>query len=85
MTDWYITILALSFIGAGDILLYHLGAGSTPKNLKPLASVWVKLGGTPESFRIVLWGLFVLVALFVLIFIGYPLYLAITGLGRGFD
>ena len=69
----------------GSDLLYHLGVGSTPRNLKPLARAWVKLGGTPKSFKVVLWGLFVLVALSVLIFIGHPLYLAITDLGRGFD
>lgn len=72
----------MSCISAGGVLLYHLGAGSTPGNLKPLASVWVRLGGTPESFKVVLWVLFVLLALSLLIIIGYPLYLAITDLGR---
>jgi|GEM_PF-2802275 hypothetical protein len=85
MTNWYLTIsdlIFLSCISAGGVLLYHLGAGSTPGNLKPLASVWVRLGGTPESFKVVLWVLFVLLALSLLIIIGYPLYLAITDLGR---
>ena len=85
MTDWYLTIseaILLACISAGGVLLYHLGFGSTPGNLKPLASVWIKLGGTPESFKVVLWVLFVLIALSLLIIIGYPLYLAITDLGR---
>ena len=85
MTNWYLTlseIIGLTCISAGGVLLYHLGVGSTPENLKPLASAWVKLGGTPVSFKVVLWVLFVLVALSLLIIIGYPLYLAITDLGR---
>ena len=85
MTDLYFTLMAIALftcISAGDALVYHLGVGSTPQKLKPLANVWVRLGGTPASFKVVLWVLFVLVALSLLIILGYPLYLAITSLGR---
>jgi len=85
MTDWYLTLMTIALftcISAGDALVYHLGAGSTPQKLKPLAEVWVKLGWNPVSFRVVLWVLFVLAALSLLLILGYPLYLAITSLGR---
>ena len=85
MTDWYLIIPGLALVtifSAGDVLLYHLGAGSTPENLRPLANVWVKLGGTPVSFKVVLWVLFVLIALSLLIILGSMLFLAINDLGR---
>lgn len=87
MADWYLIIPGLALVtlcSAGDALVYHLGAGSTPQNLKPVANVWLKLGGTPESFKVVLWVLFVLIALSLLIILGSGIYLAITDLGRPF-
>jgi len=85
MSDWYFTISAIALftsISAGDVLIQHLGAGSTPENLKPFARVWVRLGGTPVSFKVVLWVLFVLSALTLLTVLGHSLYLAISHLGR---
>jgi hypothetical protein len=69
---------------AGGALLSHLGAGSVPNVLKPVANVWVKSGGSPKSFSFVLWGLFALIAFAMLIFIGVPFYTSLMDLGRGF-
>jgi hypothetical protein len=77
-------IFGLMVFLAGGALLSHLGAGSVPHGLKPVANVWLKSGGSPKSFSFVLWGLFALVAFAMLIFIGVPLYTSLMDLGRGF-
>jgi hypothetical protein len=69
---------------AGGALLSHLGAGSVPNILKPVAHVWIKSGGSPKSFSFVLWGLFALIAFMMVIFIGVPLYTSAMDLGHGF-
>ena len=83
MTTLY-GVFGLMIFLAGGALLSHLGAGSTPNMLKPIAHVWVKSGLSPKSFSFVLWGLFALIAFAMIIFIGVPLYTSIMDLGRGF-
>jgi hypothetical protein len=77
-------IFGLMIFPAGGALLSHLGAGSVPNVLKPAAHLWVKSGGSPQSFSFFLWGLFALIAFAMIIFIGVPLYTSLMDLGRGF-
>jgi hypothetical protein len=83
MTTLY-GVFGLMIFLAGGALLSHLGAGSLPNMLKPVAHVWVKSGLSPKSFGFVLWGLFVLIAFAMVIFIIVPLYTSLMDLGRGF-
>jgi hypothetical protein len=75
------------FIGmlllAGSALLLHLGAGSVPGRLKPLADAWGKYGGSPKSLNLFLWGVFALMAGGVFLYIGFFLYKSILALGGG--
>jgi hypothetical protein len=77
-------ILFTALLTASGVLIKHLGAGSIPGALKPLAGVWVKSGYTHKSFSLILWGLFALVATAEFIFLGFAIYTAIMGLGTGF-
>ncbi len=83
MTTLY-GIFGLMVFLAGGALLSHLGAGSVPHILKPVAYAWAKSGLSPKSFNFVLWGLFAVIAFAMLIFIGVPLYTSVMDLGRGF-
>jgi hypothetical protein len=83
MTNLY-GLFGLMIFLAGGALISHLGAGSVPHVLKPVAHAWVKSGGSPKSFSFILWGLFALIAFAMLIFIGVPLYTSLMDLGRGF-
>jgi hypothetical protein len=76
-------IFGLMIFLAGGALLSHLGAGSVPDMVKPIANVWVKSGLGQKSFDFVLWGLFALLAFAMVIFIGAPLYTSLMELGRG--
>ena len=82
MTNLY-GIVGLMIFLAGGALLSHLGAGSVPHILKPVAHVWEKSGLSLKSFSFVLWGLFALIAFAMLIFIGVPLYTTVMDLGHG--
>jgi len=68
-------------IAGGDLLL-HLGAGSVPNALKPLAKMWAESGRSPKSFNLVLWGLFVVIAVAVFGYIAFFLYTPLLDLGR---
>ena len=72
MTYLY-TLLVLGLVIAGGDLLYHLGRGSVPDVLKPIAGVSVKSGIDSKRVNIILWMLFALIAgaflFFVLAFI----------------
>ena len=76
-------VLIGMLILAGSALLLHLGGGSVPGRLKPLAGAWGRYGGSPESFNRFLWGLFVLIASAVFLYLGFFLYKAVTALGSG--
>ena len=75
-------LLILMLFFAGGELLSHLGAGSVPNALKPLAKVWVKSGRSPKSFNLILWGLFVVIAVAVFRYIAFFLYTPLLDLGR---
>jgi hypothetical protein len=47
-------IFGLMIFIAGGALLSHLGAGSVPHVLKPVANVWMKSRGSPKSFSFIL-------------------------------
>jgi len=77
-------IVGLPIIVAGSILLYHLGSGSVPGALKPLAHAWVQTGYDPKWINVGMWLLFALLAASMLLFLGIPLYSVVLNLGRGF-
>lgn len=78
-------MLGLLIFLAGGALLYHLGSGRVPSVMKPVADVWVRAGCDPKWINVGLWALFGLLAGAMLIFIGFPLYDALTDLGLGFQ
>ena len=71
-------------IGAGTVLLRHLGAGTVPPRLKPLANLWVQSGRDPKWVRIFLWIVFWLIACAFFASVLIPLSRAVLDLGRGF-
>lgn len=76
--------LMMLTIGAGSVLLYHLGSGRVPSALRPLANVWVQRGYDPKWINFGLWVLIALLAVSMLLFLGIPLYSVAVDLGRGF-
>jgi hypothetical protein len=79
----YVAFGVLLFL-AGNSLLSHLGAGSVPNTLRPLTNAWAKAGVDTKWINVGLWLLFALIAVAMLLFVGFYLYTSAVDLGRGF-
>lgn len=69
-------------IVASVVLIQHLGSGTVPQRLQPIANLWINAGGDPRRVRLALWLLFSLLAgsfFASMILLTYP---AIRDLGR---
>jgi hypothetical protein len=68
--------------GAATTLIKHLGRGTIPPRLEPVAFRWTNTGHDPKRFRLFLWLCFWLLAFIFFAVIGYYLYLAASHLGK---
>jgi hypothetical protein len=76
-------LVFLAIIG-GTYLIVHLSARRIPRLLEPLADRWVNAGRDPKWVRASLWIVFWLLACTFFASMGFFLYEAAMGLGRGF-
>lgn len=76
------TILLIWIVVTAGILLKHLGAGSVPPRLEPLARRWTSGGGNPVWINVTLWLFFFGLAGALFAIIGFFLYEGAVGLGR---
>ena len=79
-----LTMAFIAVVVAGNDILRHLVAGSTPSVMAPLATRWVSSGRDPKWIRAFMWVMFWLFAGTFFAVIAFFLWEAAYGLGTGF-
>ena len=74
-------VLFSVFAVAGASLLYYLGAGRIPPPVRPVANAWARAGYDPKWITLALWGVFAIIAVAFLLFVGVPMFHAVVDLG----
>lgn len=78
------TVLFVLLVTTADALLGYLARARIPPVLEPVVVRWENAGFNPNSFRLLLWGCFWVLAHIFFVAVGFGLYLGAMGLGRDF-